>query len=148
MSDYGRRLVIEADFETTVSAVCGAIRDEGLQALARVDVREHFWTHLSRDFPHYILIDAWSPDLAFDALRYELDAGTLLPTTFAVYELAPGETAVVAAEPMAPLADEVAWREQAPVLAAIADRERERIARVFERLEHPRDEQPVLPSAA
>jgi hypothetical protein len=35
---------------------------------------------------------------------------------------------------MAPLADEVGWRAQAPTLAAVADREREHIARVLERL--------------
>ena len=50
MSDYGRRLVIDADFETAVCDLSCAIREEGLQALSRVDVREHFWKHLSRDF--------------------------------------------------------------------------------------------------
>jgi uncharacterized protein (DUF302 family) len=134
MGDYGRRLVIDADFETTVGAVCRAIRDEGLQVLARTDVREHFWRHLSREFRQYALIEAWSPDSAFDALQHDLDVSTVFPTRFAVYELADGETVVVATAPMAPLADEVAWREQAPALAAVADREREHIARVLERL--------------
>jgi hypothetical protein len=58
----------------------------------------------------------------------------VFPTRFAVYELADGETAVAATAPMAPLADEVGWRAQAPTLAAVADREREHIARVLERL--------------
>ncbi len=134
MSDYGRRLVIDADFESTVGAVCRAIRDEGLQVLAHTDVREHFWRHLSRDFRHYALIEAWSPDSAFDALQRDPDASTVFPTRFAVYELADGGTAVAATAPMAPLADEVGWRAQAPTLAAVADREREHIARVLERL--------------
>jgi uncharacterized protein (DUF302 family) len=134
MSDYGWRLVIDADFESTVGAVCRAIRDEGLQVLARTDVREHFWRHLSRDFRRYALIEAWSPDSAFDALQRDLDVSTVFPTRFAVYELADGGTAVAATAPMAPLADEVGWRAQAPTLAAVADREREHIARVLERL--------------
>jgi uncharacterized protein (DUF302 family) len=134
MGDYRRRLVIDADFETTVGGVCRAIREEGLQVLARTDVREHFWRHLSREFRQYALIEAWSPDSAFDALQHDLDVSTVLPTRFAIYELADGETVVVATAPMAPLADEVAWREQAPALAAVADQEREHIARVLERL--------------
>lgn len=134
MSNYGRRLVVDTDFETTVGDVCRAIREEGLQALARMDVREHFWRHLSRTFRQYVLIEAWSPDLAFEALRHDLDVGTLLPTTFAVYELAGGQTVIVATEPMAPAAEQGGWRQQAPALAAIADCERERIARVLERL--------------
>jgi uncharacterized protein (DUF302 family) len=136
MSDYGRRLVIDADFETTVGAVCRAIRDEGLQVLARTDVREHFWRHLSRDFRHYALIDAWSPDLALEALQQDLAVGAILPTRFAVYELADGETAVVATEAMAPSADEGAWHERVPALGAIADRERECVARVLDCLQH------------
>jgi uncharacterized protein (DUF302 family) len=134
MSDYGRRLVIDTDFESTVGAVCRAIRDEGLQVLARTDIREHFWRHLSRDFRQYALIEAWSPDSAFDALQHDLDVSTVFPTRFAVYELADGETVVAATAPMAPVADELAWREQAPALAAVADREREHIARVLDRL--------------
>ena len=48
--------------------------------------------------------------------------------------LADGETVVVATAPIALLADEGAWREHVPALAAVADRERERIARVLDRL--------------
>jgi uncharacterized protein (DUF302 family) len=145
MIDYGRRIVIDAEFETALGAVCRALREEGLHTLARVDVREHFWRELSRDFRHYMLIDAWSPDLAFEALRHDLEAGTILPTTFAVYELSDGETAVVANEPVSPQADETGLREQAPALADIADLERERVARVLERLQQAPDQLTAMP---
>jgi uncharacterized protein (DUF302 family) len=147
MSDYDRRLVIDADFESTVGALCRAIRDEGLQVLARTDIREHFWRHLSRDFRQYFLIEAWSPDSAFDAIQHDLDVSTIFPTRFGVYELADGQTVVVATAPMAPLADEVAWREPVPALAAVADRERERIARVLARLQHDSRQEPVQSAA-
>jgi uncharacterized protein (DUF302 family) len=98
MNDYGLRFVINTTFETTVGAVCRSIRDEGLQVLARSDVREHFWRHLSREFRHYVLIEAWSPDLALEALRNNLDAGVILTTTFAIYEVDESETAVVVKE--------------------------------------------------
>jgi uncharacterized protein (DUF302 family) len=45
MTTYSRRLVIEADFETAVGDVSRALREQGLQVVARIDVRDHFWRH-------------------------------------------------------------------------------------------------------
>jgi len=102
--------------------------------VGRTDLRVHFWRYLGRDLRRYVLFEAWSPDLAFEAIHLDLEAGTTFPTRFAIYELADGETVVTATEPMAPLADEPGWRESAPAVARLADQERERIARVFDRL--------------
>ncbi len=99
-------------------------------------MREHFGRELAHDFRRYVLLQAWSPEIAMDALRHNLDAGTVLPTSFAVYELADGETVVVANATFATFADEYEWREQFPALAALADRETERLARVLDRVEH------------
>lgn len=98
MTSSTRRIVIDADFETTIGAVSRALRDEGLDVLARIDVRDHFWRN-GHDFRRYFLVETWSPDAAFQALRSTLDAGATLTTTLAVYELADGETAVVTREP-------------------------------------------------
>src|SRR5438093_1499356 len=104
MSDYGRRIVVDLEFETAVGETSRLIRQEGLKIIARVDVRDHFRRDLSPDFRRYVLIDAWSSKLAVDALRHNLDVGPVLPITVAIYELADGETAVVAKEPLAPYA--------------------------------------------
>ena len=130
MTTYSRRLVVDADFETAVGDVSRALREQGLQAVARIDVRDHFWRH-GRDLRRYLLLEAWSPDVAFDALRLTLDAGPLLTTTLAIYELADGQTAIATRESLAPVADDPAWRRQSPALAARADRERERISRAI-----------------
>jgi uncharacterized protein (DUF302 family) len=134
MTGCGRRLVLDANFETTVGLVCAAIRDEGLQTLTRTDVREHFWRHLSHGVQHCEIVDAWSPDLAFEAIHLDLEAVATFPTRFVIYEQPDGKAVVTATEPMAPLADEPGWRASAPALARIADQERERIAHVFDRL--------------
>jgi uncharacterized protein (DUF302 family) len=123
MNDYGLRFVINTTFETTVGSVCRSIRDEGLQVLARTDVREHFWRHLSRRFRHYVLIEAWSPDLALETLRNNLDAGVILATTFAIYEVDESETAVLVKESLSELASRSEWRRENPALANIADTE-------------------------
>jgi len=136
MSDYGRRIVVDLGFAAAVDELNRAIRAEGLQVLMRIDVRDQFGRELGRDFRHYVVIEAWSPDLALEALRHNLDIATILPTTFATYELADGETAVVVKRPLAPIADEYQWRRDAPALAAIADRETDRVARALDRLQH------------
>jgi uncharacterized protein (DUF302 family) len=115
-NEAGRCIVVDMDFETAIAEVSRAIRDEGLQTLARIDVRDEFWRDLRKDFRRYYLIEAMAPELAFETLRSDLDAGVVLPMPFAVYELADGETAVIAKEPATP-------------------RERDRVVNVFARLE-------------
>jgi uncharacterized protein (DUF302 family) len=136
MSDYGRRIVVDLGFEATVDELSRAIPATGLQTLMRIDVRDHFGRELGHDFRRYVLIEAWSPDLMLDALRHNLDIGTILPSTFATYELGDGETAVVAKGAMASVADDDQWRRDAPTLAGIADQETDRVARIFDRLQH------------
>jgi hypothetical protein len=112
------------------------------------DVRGSFRRDLARDFRRYVLIEAWSPDLAFDALRQDLDAGTIFPTTFAIYELADGETAIMAKEPLAPIAvQRDGWRHSTPGLIRIAERQNERVARVLERLQHASSHESAAPAA-
>lgn len=133
MDDYGRRIVIDSGYEAVVGELSRAIREEGLQVVARIDVRDRFWRDLRHDFRRYVLIEAWSPELALEALRRHLEIGPILPTTFAVYELADGETALVAKQPFARVT-ESDWRQDDPALAAIANREVERVNRILARL--------------
>jgi len=133
MTTYSRRIVLESDYETALGDLSRALKDEGLQVIARIDVRDHCWRN-GHDFRRYLLLEAWSPDLAFEALRQTLDAGPLLTTTLAVYELADGETAVTIRESLAPFADDEALRQAEPWLAAVADQERERVTRALARV--------------
>jgi uncharacterized protein (DUF302 family) len=136
MTDYGRRIVVDLDFDAALRELTHALGQQGLDILARIDVRDHFVRTLAHDFRRYVLLEAWSPQLAFEALRNTFDAGMLLPTTFAVYELADGETAIAAREPLYPVGADAAERRHAPALAVIADGETSRVARVFEALAH------------
>ncbi len=136
MTEYGRRIVVDLGFEATLGETARALRDEGLQTLAQIDVREHFRRELAHDFRGYYVADVWSPRLAFAALVHDLDAGPILPTRLAIYELADGGTAVVAAEPLAPMMTDPDWQREAPELALLAREESRRIARVLQRLQH------------
>jgi uncharacterized protein (DUF302 family) len=148
MNDYGRRIVIDLGFEAALGETSRAIREEGLQVLARIDVRDHLWRDLAHDFRRYYLLEAWSPELALEALRNNLEVGTILSTTFAIYELADGETAVVAKESFSQIAADPDWRRDAPAVAALVDRESLRVARVLERLQRiPSHDASVWPAA-
>jgi uncharacterized protein (DUF302 family) len=132
MIDYGRRIVIDWGFEAAVSAANRAIRDEKMQTIARIDVRRSFRRDLGRDFRRYVMLEARSPDLAFEAIRNDLDAGTIFPATFAIYDLADGETAVMVKTPIAAIAvhsDDI--RPASRVRRSVT----ERVARVLERLQ-------------
>ena len=67
-------------------------------------------------------------------LLANLAAGAALPATIAIYELADGETAIVAGEPMGAVASDLAWRAALPALASIVDGESRRLARAFDRI--------------
>jgi len=71
-----------------------------------------------------------------EALQHDLDAGPMLTATVAIYELADGETAIVAAEPFAPLLADPAWQVAAPELARVAEQEGELVARALTRVQH------------
>jgi uncharacterized protein (DUF302 family) len=136
MQIHGRHIVIDADFDRVLVDILQAFHDEGMEVVARVDVREHFRRTLGRDFRRHLLFEVWSPDLALNAMRQDLEVGTFVMTRFVVYELADGETVVAATEGLSPLLTDPTYRSEHPGLAALADRERERAAHVLVRLQH------------
>jgi uncharacterized protein (DUF302 family) len=132
--DYGRRLVIDVTFDRAVALTIEAFEREGLHIIGCVDLQEYARRRLRHELRQYILLQALPAQLTMDALQHDLDAGTILPVSVAIYELADGETAVVAGEPFAPLLADRAWQASAPELANIAERESTQLARALARL--------------
>ena len=136
MHDYGRRIVVDLGFEAALGELSRALREEGLQVLARIDVRNEFRRDLGRDdFRGYFLLDAWSPELALDALRHDRDVGPVFPASFAIYELSDSKTAVVAKGPLCPVSTDLEWRRGAPAIASLGDQESDRVSRALARLQ-------------
>jgi uncharacterized protein (DUF302 family) len=147
-NDYGRQVVIDLPFDAASEEIGRVMREEGLQVLATIDVRDELQRTASHAFRRYVLLEAWAPKPALNALRHHLDAGVVLPITFAVYELADGETAVVVREPFGAELDDPGWRSVEPDLASMAYLESVRVARVLDRLCHRTPPQgAVLPAA-
>jgi uncharacterized protein (DUF302 family) len=132
--DYGRRLVIDVTFDRAVALTIEAFEREGLHIIGCVDVQAYARRRLRHDLRQYMLLQALPTQLTMDALQHDLDAGTILPVAVAIYELADGETAVIAGEPFAPLLADRGWQASAPELAIIAERESKQLAAALARL--------------
>lgn len=136
MTDYGRRLILDADFDRTLLETMRAVQLEGLDIITRFDVREHLKRHAHHECRRYVLLQVASPQLMLRALQTDIESGPFLPMTLGVYELADGETAVEATAPFAPVISEPAWRHASPALAALGDAESGMLANALRRLQH------------
>ena len=136
MGEYGRRLIVDADFDKTLLETMRAVQLEGLDILTLFDLREHVQRQVHHECRRYVLLQVASSDLLLRAIQTDLESGPLLPSTMAIYELADGETAVESTEPFAPVISDPAWRRAAPALAVLADRESAQLARALARLDH------------
>lgn len=143
MTDYARRLVVDASFDRTLIETMRAAQLEGLDILTRLDLREHLQRHVHHECRRYVLLQVASPDLTLRALQTDIESGPFLPMTLAIYELADGETAVEATAPFAPVIGDPGWRRAAPELAALADKECGQLARALARLHHVKAEAPA-----
>lgn len=99
MDDYGRRVVLDVPFQLAVAETSQLLREEGLDIVARFDVREYLVRTLHHDCRKYVLLEALAPELTLEALQHDPGIGPILPVTVGIFELADGETAVVASPP-------------------------------------------------
>lgn len=136
MTDFGRRLIIDADFDRTLVETMRSVQIEGLDILTRLDLREHLKRHANHECRRYVLIQVASPELLLRALQTDIESGPFVPVTLGIYELADGETAVEATEPFASAISDPAWRHAAPALAELADKESAMVAKVLARVDH------------
>ena len=144
MDDYGRRVILDVPFELAVAETSQVLREEGLDVVARFDVRDYLVRTLHHECRRYMLLEALSPELTLEALQHDPGIGPILPVTVGVYELADGETAVVASPPLAPVLSDFGWRAATPALATIGDRASEQLAQAFDRLQRTAHHSPPV----
>ena len=75
MTNYGRRLIVDADFERALIETMRAVQLEGLDILTRLDLREHLKRHAHHECRRYVLLQVASPDLMLRALQTDIEAG-------------------------------------------------------------------------
>lgn len=147
MDDYGRRIILDVSFELAVAETSQVLREEGFDVVSRFDVREYLGRSLHHECRRYWLFEVLAPDLTLEALQHDAGIGAILPITVAVFELADGETAVVASPPLAPVLTDLGWRAATPVLATLGDHASEQLAQALDRLQRTADHsRPVVQS--
>ena len=138
-ADYRQRVIMHEDFDHAMEEMREALSAEGMQTIAHTDLRERFRETLGHDW-HDLrrceLVEAWAPYPALHAYERDPDAEALLPASFVVAELANGETAVTASEPLSWMQWHPRLRRTAPGLVAFAADQEAHVAHVMARLDH------------
>ncbi|MBM7440009.1 uncharacterized protein (DUF302 family) [Streptomyces sp. HB132] len=81
---YDRTVRLDADFDTTVTAVRKALADQGFGILTEIDVKATLKAKLGHDMEDYLILGACNPPLARRALEAERSIGLLLPCNVVV----------------------------------------------------------------
>lgn len=92
---------LRVPFETAISRVTEALKQEGFGILTEIDVQQTLKKKLDLDFRPYRILGACNPPLAYQALQAEDKIGTMLPCNVVVQELESGVVEVSAVDPVA-----------------------------------------------
>lgn len=88
---YGySKTLAELDFDSTVTRVTAALKEQGFGVLATIDVSSALEEKLGVAFRRYTILGACNPPLAHRALQGEPAIGLLLPCNVVVAESADG----------------------------------------------------------
>ncbi len=88
-------------FDEAVARTIDALKQEGFGVLTEIDVKDTLHKKIGVDFPNYKILGACNPALAYEAIKLESKAGTMLPCNIVVRDAGNGQTEVAAIDPVA-----------------------------------------------
>ena len=88
-------------FDEAVARTRDALEQAGFGILTEIDVKETLHKKIGVDFPNYRILGACNPALAYEAIKFENKAGTMLPCNVVVRDAGNGQTEVAAIDPVA-----------------------------------------------
>ncbi|HKL07598.1 MAG TPA: DUF302 domain-containing protein [Bacteroidales bacterium] len=98
---YNINKTLHTDFNSAVTQVKNALKEEGFGVLSEIDVNETLKKKLDIDFRKYKILGACNPPNAHKALLTEPNVGTMLPCNVVVQEIESNKIEVVAVNPQA-----------------------------------------------
>ena len=96
---YTYRKSVDLPYEEAVAQITAALKEEGFGVLTEIDVRATLKEKLNVEFPRYVILGACNPRLAHEALRKEVEIGSLLPCNVVVYDDQAGGSVISAVDP-------------------------------------------------
>lgn len=103
MSSYVFSVTSPNDYESTISRVTEALKQEGFGVLTTIDVAATLQAKLGIERKPYIILGACNPGLAHQALEAEPDIGALLPCNVVVRTEPDDTVSVVFMDPVSVL---------------------------------------------
>ncbi len=98
---YYIETTLDTDFETAVTKVKEALKNQGFGVLSEIDIHEKLKEKLGVDFKKYKILGACNPPKAFEALQVENNIGLMLPCNVIVQESQAGKIDIAAIDPVA-----------------------------------------------
>lgn len=126
---YGFDIQVDYDYDTAVTRVTEALKDEGFGVLTEIDVKATLKKKIDVDRKPYIILGACNPQLAHQALDADPDIGVLLPCNVVVREDEDGKTTVLFMDPAA-----VMGLVDKPGVEKLAEEVKQRLIRVRDSL--------------
>ena len=121
-------ITLDTSYEDTIPAVTAALKAQGFGVLTEIDIKQTLKTKIDADFRNYVILGACNPNLAYQALSYDLDIGLLLPCNVIVYEEGAGSVVSIV-DPLQML--DVASK---PELTEVADQAKGKLKQVLDSL--------------
>ena len=116
-------------YEDAIPAVTAALKTQGFGVLTEIDVKSTLKAKIGADFRKYVILGACNPNLAHQALSYDLGMGLLLPCNVIVYE-EDGGSVVSIVDPL-----EMLDTANKPDLMPVAEEAKGRLSKVIDALE-------------
>ena len=116
-------------YEDAIPAVTAALKTQGFGVLTEIDVKSTLKAKIGADFRKYVILGACNPNLAHQALSYDLGMGLLLPCNVIVYE-EDGGSVVSIVDPL-----EMLDTANKPDLLPVAEEAKGRLSKVIDALE-------------
>lgn len=128
MSYYFSKTLV-GNFQDAKNRVMVALKEEGFGVLSEINIKDTLKQKLDVDFQPYVILGACNPPLAYEALKAEVNIGTMLPCNVIIREVQEGAVEVSAVDPVASM-----QAVENDRLGGIAKEVREKLKRVIESL--------------
>ncbi len=102
-TSYAFGKTVLTSYDETQQKVRDALAKEGFGILTEIDIRKKFAEKLHKEYRDYLILGACNPPVAYEALKREVNLGTLLPCNVVIYTMDDSSTAVMIMDPVAAL---------------------------------------------